>query len=291
MKLLKFLNPKKDKLRRQAYKSKVSPTAQTSGSELFLNKLIQRKRSITTPKIILRKHHGLAKKIFVTVVLISLLAYAIYKFKPLDYFKISLVEINGALKFVNEKDIKTLAEKNSLNQSIFLINTNYLSEVLKKNFLGAKNIDIEKKYPDKLKIIVEERTPLAVVYTDKEDYYLIDSDGYVLGIVDKRFSDLPKIKYEGEVSVGSFLEKEMIPVSVEILKFAEKEELKVSSISFYPKYTKVYVGTGAEIYIGYDKDREQSMKTVGSLIKKLSVEGKIVKKIDLRYDKVIVLYD
>lgn len=290
MKLLNFLKLKKNKLPNK-YSFKVSPNAQVSGSEMLLKSINRKRRSFKNPKIMLRTHHGIAKKIFISVVLLGFLGFIIYKFNILEYFKVSSIEISGATRFVNEKDTKTLTEKNSLGQSIFILSTNNLSTILKKNFLGAKNIEIEKKYPNKLKIIIEERVPVAVLYDDKENFYLIDSEGYVLGVVEKSYSGLPKIKYEGEIYVGSFLDKDIIPVSVEILEFADKEEVKISSMSFYPKYTKMYVGSGTEVYIGYDKDREQSIKTIGALIKKLNAEGKIVKKIDLRYDKVIVLYD
>jgi len=290
MKLLKFLNPKKDKNIR-TYSARISPNAQTSGSDMLLKSIGRKKRGFKTSRIVFRYHHGIAKKVILLVLVLGMVGYLSYKFKVFDYFKITNVKILGATKFVNEKDIKTLAEKNSLGQSIFVLNTDNLSKVLKKNFLGSKNIEVEKKYPNKIKIIVEERMPIAVVYNEKNEYFLIDTDGYVLGVVDKSYFNLPRIKYEGDITVGSFLEKDIIPVSIEILKFADKEELKVSSISFYPKYIKLYVGSGTEVYIGYDKDREQSLKTIGALIKKLNVEGKIVKKIDLRYDKVIVLYD
>lgn len=269
----------------------MSPYAQVSGSEILLKSINSKKRSFRNPKAVFRTHHGIAKKIIISVVILGIIGFVIYKFNVLNYFKVSSIEVVGAIRFVNEKDIKTLTEKNSLGQSMFVLNISNLQNTLKKNFLGAKNIEIEKKYPSKVRVIIEERIPIAVLYDDKDNYYLIDSEGYVLGIVEKSYSSLPKIKYEGDISVGDLLDKEIIPVSVEILEFAEKEDVKVSSMSFYPKYTKMYVGGGTEIYIGYDKDRETSIKTVGALIKKLNAEGKIVKKIDLRYDKVIVLYD
>ena len=290
MKLLNFLNQKKDKPVQRPYSIKLSPNAQTSGSDLLLQKLGRKRKSFATPKAMFRSHHGLAKKLFIIVVFVGLLAYGVYKFNLLAYFKISSVEINGAGAFVNYQDIKVLAEKNSLGQSLFLINIKSLTENLKKNFLGAKDIDIEKKYPDKLKVFIKERVPLAIIYNDEENY-IMDSEGYILGVVSKDFSGLPKIKYEGDISAGSFLQKDIVPMSTEILDSAEKNEVKVSSMSFFPKYTKLYVGNGTEVYIGYDKNNEESLKTVGALLKTLNGEGKEVKKIDLRYDKLIVSYD
>jgi hypothetical protein len=126
--------------------------------------------------------------------------------------------------------------------------------------------------------------------TDRK-FFLIDADGYVLGEVDKTLSGLPVVRYESPVKVGSFVEKEMVPITVELLKLSEKDDLKVSSISFYPKYTKIFVLGGVEVLISNSKNRENSMNVVTSLLRKTGPEGKKMSKIDLRYDKVIVSYE
>ncbi len=298
MKLLKFLNPRKNKSSnspsrsvRSGYVRSNSFSTQTRESQLLLKRIKDRKRGLKSSRVIFRKHHGLAKKILVLILFIGVLSYLVYRFNILDYFKVSLVQVEGATDFVNAEDVKTLVERNSVGQSIFLLKTENVAEILRKSFLGAKKVEVEKDYPNKILITIEERIPLAVVYNNEGEYFLIDSEGYVLGVIDESFSDLPKIKYEGYILVGTFLKKEMIPVSIEILQFAEKEELKISSMSFYPNHAKIFIGGNTEIFIGYDKDREKDLKTVNALIKKSAVEGKEIKKIDLRYDKVIVLYD
>jgi len=291
MKLLKFLNPKKDKKVYRGRSYNISPSAQTSGSDIVLKNIVNRKRGLKSSKVMFRKHHGLAKKVLVFLIILGIFSYFVYKFNILNYFKISDVYVEGASEFVSAEDIRLVVERNSIGQSIFLINTGNLVDIVQRSFLGAKTVKVEKEYPDKIIVVIEERVPLAIVYNDENEYFLIDSDGYVLGVVEKGFSDLPKIRYEEGIVIGTFLEKEIIPVSIEILKFAEEEELKISSMSFYPKYTRLFAGKGTEVFIGYDKDRKESLKTVNALIKKLESEGKTIRKIDLRYDKVIVLYD
>ena len=46
---------------------------------------------------------------------------------------------------------------------------------------------------------VEERIPLAIAYNDDNEGFYIDSEGFVLGVVDSNVFDLPKIKYEGPI--------------------------------------------------------------------------------------------
>jgi cell division septal protein FtsQ len=168
-----------------------------------------------------------------------------------------------------------------------------LTSVLRKNFQGAKSITVVKRLPNKLVITVVERTPLAIIYkTDSTGDFLIDGDGYVLGPVDSDSLALPRIKYnQGDIVVGSFVNKNIIPVSKQIIDDADAASLKISSISFSPAYTQLYVNDSVEVLIGNDKDKKQAIEVITALVKKLGLEGKKLKKIDLRYDKVIVLYD
>ncbi len=297
MKLFKFTNREKNK------KHSVANTPARSGyventysgqnreSQILLKKINTKKRSFYTPKRVLRKNHGALKKIIIAVFLLGIGVFVAIKMDVTSYFEVDFVNVEGTGSFVNTDDVKAIVEKVVIGQSIFPIKEEDIVALLTKNFLGAKTVIVKKDYPNSIKILIEERIPLAIVHNNSDDNFLIDSDGYVLGLVSEGFSDLPKIQYEGPVIIGTFLEKDMIPVSVQLLKFAEQEELKISSMSFYPNHVKVFVGRGAEVFIGYDKDSEKSLKTVSALIKSSEAEGKMLKKIDLRYDKVIVLYE
>ena len=297
MKLFKFSNQEKNKKRnvvstttRSSYNGS-NYSGQIGESQILLKSINTKKRSFYTPKRVLRKNHGVLKKILIAVFLLGLGIFVAIKLDVYSYFEVDFVNVEGTGSFVNTDDVKAIVEKIVIGQSIFPIKEEDIVDLLTKNFLGAKTVVVQKDYPNSIKILIEERVPLAIVHNNSDDNFLIDSEGYVLGLVSDGFSDLPKIQYEGPVIIGTFLEKDMIPVSVQLLKFAEQEELKISSMSFYPNHVKVFVGGSAEVFIGYDKDSEKSLKTVSALIKTSEAEGKMLKKIDLRYDKVIVLYE
>jgi len=90
--------------------------------------------------------------------------------------------------------------------------------------------------------------------------------------------------------VGAFLDGRIVPVSIEILTEAGKAGLNVSSISFRERYSKLYLGA-TEVYLSNLKGIGESVQKLEKLYKNLLLEGKRVIKIDLRYDKVIVLYE
>jgi cell division septal protein FtsQ len=284
MKLLKFSNQKI---------KKVAPVRaginQLSAKDTFLQGINTKKRGIKKAQYVSRKYK-LAFNIFVIFVVIAGLCFFAYRglFKS-GKFNIVNVEITGAQKFVSFNDIKTLVDARVLNKNYFTINADDLEKTISANFLGAKTIKVERKFPDTVKVFVEERIPLAVVYTDT-DSYLIDGSGFVLGAVQNDVLDLPKIKYEDAIKIGTFLEKDIVPISIEILKESEKEGLKISSMSFTPRYMELYTNN-VKVYIGNEKNKKDAIQTLNALIKKISADGKILKKVDLRYDKVIVLYD
>jgi cell division septal protein FtsQ len=264
---------------------------QRSANDIFLNKLMQRKRSVVSTRTVARKYG----KTIATLFLLALALLGIWLgydyVEKKGFLNVREVEITGASTFVNFKDITSLAENNLMGKKYFAVNLVKIEQLLKNNFLGAKNISVQRAQLGKIKIIIEERVPLAVLFsTTEQKYYLIDGEGYVLGEVDKDFSGLPVVKYESSVKIGSFVEKDMVPITIEIMKLSEKDELNVSSISFYPKYVRMFVSGGVEVLMSNSKSCENSMNVITTLLRKSGPEGKKVSKIDLRYDKVIVSY-
>jgi hypothetical protein len=294
---MKLLNSQKNKFKkknnsyRKIHAGGFSANKSTRESQILLKHISERKRNVITPRKIFRKKQGLFGKMVVSLILISTLVFLAIKFDVPSYFKISSINIEGVGKFVSYDDVRSVVGSSVLEKYIFSVDEVSVAENIKKSFLGAKNVTVKRNYPHSIDVLVEERVPLAVAYNKDGEGFLIDSEGFVLGVVDKNVFDLPKIKYEGPIMVGTFLEKDIIPVSIEIIEFAEKEDLKISSMSFKSTSAHLFVGRNTEVFMGYDKEIEQSLKTIKALIKKSDVEGRLLKKIDLRYDKVIVLYD
>ena len=230
---------------------------------------------------------------FVLIFIAFVLIFLIYsELKDSRFLKINNVEISGTEEYVGVNDLKYMLENKLYEQNLFTLNTNELKLNILDNFLGAKNVEISKKFPNKIIVNVIERKPIALLDSSTdENMYLIDEDGYVLGQAGESLSGFTIINFEGDVRVGQFIDASIIPVSAEILKKSGEMEIKLTSMSFNSKYVKVYVANGAEVYLSTSKDIEKSLSAVAQIIKNIALEGKVLKKIDLRYDKVIVLYD
>lgn len=208
-----------------------------------------------------------------------------------DTFHLVYFEVTGASEYVNENDLKNFLYSNYESKNLLLLDTTQLSSELKDVFLGAYNFEISKKWPDTLFIQVEERSPLAVLVSEKyNDKYMIDREGYVLGIVDSSRDDLPEIHYKGELKIGTFVDKNLVPVYSELLTATENSEVKVSSVSFYPKYISFFTEDGIQVLIDNEANKFESILVLSRLLHRLTLEGKDATSIDLRYDKVVVSY-
>lgn len=225
------------------------------------------------------------------VVIVVFLGGLVYVATQSGTFNISGVEIRGAKNFVSSADLTELANSRSVGKNILTFNKGELEKSLERDFQGAKEITTRRKLPSTLVINVTERTPLAVIKDLQDSYFLVDNDGYVLGKVDPSKTNLPKVNYEKNVSVGYVLEPDLVLVFLSLLKVLDDNKILVSDLTLTPRYLSFYTNGGeVEVLISNEKSREESVETLGNLLEKLSSEGKDPSLIDLRYDKVVVSY-
>lgn len=241
------------------------------------------------------RHRSIQKAaVYVTpalVVLIVLLGLYLL-FVKYSVFNISGTEIEGANTYVSKTDLEELIKARSYGANLITFNTQKLRKTLLNDFQGAREISVSKKYPSSLKIKVWEREPRALVYgNDQSKLYLVDSEGYVLGRVSEKTTNLPKIFYDGEIAVGFFLNKELMSVYFELINAADIEKISASSVSIYSEYLVMYVEDSIEVLIGKSKDKSESIRILSNLLEQLKTEGKSAKRVDLRYDKVVVSYN
>jgi cell division septal protein FtsQ len=257
---------------------------------------IKKKRYIRSKKFYVYKAKRWLRLVLTVLAVVVPASLIIYFGVNLHLFNISKVAVYGAQEYVNSADAYHLVESNLLGQNIFTANTHEVEQKLEEQFKGAKNITIKRVFPKTIAVYVEERVPLAIVQV-KGGSYLIDEEGYMLGKVNEQYVDLPKIKYFGNVEIGGFISSNIITIARNIVDAANEYNVSVTSLSYKDRYTEMFVdGVGessasAEVKFSNEKDAKYSMNVLASFLRNLELEGKKVKSLDLRYDKVIVLYD
>lgn len=230
-------------------------------------------------------------KITLGLLLVTLALSFFHLPEKIHLFDIKDIRIVGTKAFVNEIDVRELAESRALGQNLIFFDGDALRLVILDTFQGAESVVIKKKLPSTVVVEVYERVPLAVVYNDtSNEKFLVDDAGYVLGIVDASRTNLPEIKYNSDIMIGRFLDQKLVPVYLSILGILDGEKISVSSVSIYGSNMHVYVNKAVEVIFDMGKNVKEESSVLSTLLKQLSAEGKKAKRIDLRYDKVVVSY-
>lgn len=255
----------------------------------FLNNhKVKRRLSIPRQKRKIKRLSGFFTPIL-TLAVFSLALYTVF-FK-FEYFNINNAVVEGTKSFVNDLDMLELVKTRSYGSNILFFDTQTLEDSLTKDFQGAKTITVNKKYPRTLVIEVTERSPLAIVNNEKDpEHFLVDDDGYVLGIVAPETSNFPKIFYNGNIAVGYFLDKDAIEMYFKVISATDETNIVIKTVSIFDNYLVMITGDNVEVLLGKNKDMGSSVKALAALLQQLKAESKDVAKVDLRYDKVIVSY-
>jgi cell division septal protein FtsQ len=238
-----------------------------------------------------QRTHGQKVKLLFMFSVLCLLAGVFYGLiKSEDFLKMKRVEVLGAKTYVNKNDVETLVKGSIYGKNFFSVDTIKIENDLKNNFLGASTVDVTKKIDGEVFISITERKPIAILI-QKDNTFVVDDQGYVLGYMDPTTTNLPKILYEGDVRVGHFIDKSLVPVYADIIKRLDEDKIKVSSISMNEFDVRMYIEQGTEVIVSrrtYDGSFSARLKQVLSYLKST---GKSARSIDLRYDKVILSFN
>ena len=144
-------------------------------------------------------------------------------------------------------------------------------------FFGRQII---KPKTDLKEVVIKE--PVAVIAFE-EDFYLVDEDGVVLERTQK--TNLPVIS-------GSRLEDERIKKAIGILlafqlNLWEPKEIHLASES----YLEIGFKDNLEVLFSLQKEAQIQLDSLQLIFSRAKIEGRNIKKIDLRFDKPVVSYE
>ncbi len=236
----------------------------------------------------LKRTHGRKIKLFLVFSFVCISLGALYGFfQNTDLFVIKRLQVEGAKTYVNKADVLTLVSANTLGKNILSLNAQVLENNIKATFLGVKTAQVTKSITGDVLVKITEREPVALI-SNKRDTYGVDIDGYVLGILDPKKTNLPKITYEDDIRVGQFIDSKLVPTYMDIIKHLDSEKIKVSSISVTAFDVRMFVGQGTEVLIGRENYDNGFVVELKEVLNYLKTKGKTARRIDLRYDKVIL---
>jgi len=228
-----------------------------------------------------------AKTILFLLSIAGLISFFFWLFKG-DLFKVKSIDCNkngfGCLK--NESSLlETL-----YGQNIFLLKTRKFSQdFIKKNPMTYQ-IKVKKILPSSLKITLYSREPIAIVQTEKE-VLLIDSSGFIFGKKENLKEKLPTIILSHGIAIGETITAEKEKKAILLIKklqesFINFEQINLSGGDFLEVISpeKMIATFSAQKALSPQVDSLQYILHHSRI-------GKKVIKVDLRFDKPILVAD
>ena len=139
--------------------------------------------------------------------------------KQQELFTVKNVQVLGTKSYVNKNDVHTLVSTAIKSKNLFNLNKKQMQQDIKSNFQGVKEVKISRALNGTVNVYVQEREPIALVMTHR-DTFGVDEDGYVLGILDPKTTNLPRLNYNGDVKVGLFIDKMLVPTYIDHITMA-----------------------------------------------------------------------
>lgn len=228
------------------------------------------------------------KRVLIVLLVLAALAGGYYLVFKSDFLIIKKVEcfVRDKTSLADEKRWCETAERLLLGKRIFLSNQQAIASEVYRKFLPIGKVIVEKKYPQTVVAIINERKPVAKVANPGGAFYLIDDEGVVFAQADSGGSSLSEVLLDlgEEVSLGSI-------VSSDILELILLEDPKILQIK-YVRATSVELKSDEVPLILFSRQKEVSeqIRSLQTVWQKYKIEGKALKKIDLRFDKPVVEY-
>lgn len=183
------------------------------------NKKIQ-KKEYTKKQEISRRKRKIIFRIIKWLTLIGIIIGGIIYAMLSPIFNIKEIKVNGNFKISSETIISLSGL--SIDQNIFNFRTSNVQKSIKQNAYIDK-IEINRKLPDKIEIIVAEREPTFMLSLGNAFVY-INNQGYILEITDKKINTPMIIGYvtsKEEISAGNRLCTEDLQKLSDVLKIIE----------------------------------------------------------------------
>jgi len=257
---------------------------------------------LQTPKIKPRPEIPAKKIIIYTLVIVFLggIFYLIFISGYLVINKIVVIGNKNILYKNIEESLNPILNRNILSKNILFFNSKEAVDKLSNDFREIKEIQIKKRLPSKIEIIIQERIPVLCWQTNKI-FYLIDEEGLVLKeLGDKNNSKLPLINDLSNQKINIDEKK----LSISFIKFIQKlhndfnpkTSLNIDTINIEETTFEIEVKTkeGFSVYLDTSRDLDIQLKNLVKILETVKKEGKIINNleyVDLRLrDKLFYKY-
>lgn len=243
-----------------------------------------------------------------------LISAALAYFFEFSNWKVEEINIEG-ISTLNPNEIrsfifKELAGKYTLifpKNLIFLFSSKRLASDLKNRFPIISDVKIYKKYPDKLKLTIEERkfwgifcassnisakiNSLPAVQDPEEKCAFVDKTGFAYDeappsrgyVIVKIRRDSPDFEIPSQVLDTALFQK-LIDLEKKLNSILDAHALQYTLFSKTPEEVRIKLNEGFEIYFNLEEDLEKSLKVLETVLREeIKDRRPELEYIDLRF--------
>lgn len=242
--------------------------------------------------------------LLIFVVIICIIIYLLLRS---NLFTIQAAQVKSEkIDCTDENNLKEKSEV--LGKNIFLLDEKNIEENIKKNFICIKSVNFSKVFPNRIKINVAGRNPVAQLISvknfevsvsalientatpssnQKEDTYLSDNEGVVFSKADDL--DIPKIYIFGhDLSLGNKLPDDYLQKSLNILNDLKNLGIDNKQTNIF---NNLFITTSVpKIIFRLDQDIRLQIASLQLILKIAKIDKVDLEFIDLRFDKPIVKF-
>lgn len=219
----------------------------------------------------------MAKKLLFGLLAILVVAAVIYS--PL--FNVKTVVLNQKSPCVDKKDTENLT-----GQRIYLINAKKTEEKIKKEHACVESLTVSKSYPSK--ITIEVKTTGAVAKIEGTSFGLTES-GQIVAIGTTSLPTIFSSKLQA-TSSGQQVTDGDILLAAKVASALTKSDFATASIRIVDDGIAVYGVENILALFARDKDIQKQADSLQQVMARAKIDASKISKIDLRFDKPIIVY-
>lgn len=190
------------------------------------------------------------------------------------------------------QEIANKVSELSFGKNLVFMSRQTLINKIKENLPQVDMVKIKKRIPDKLLFELTSRKPVVALAVEGVIYYLVDEQGVVAKKMEEN-QNLPLILFDKDpqFKVGEKINQEEILQTIKIIMGMKLRLLqpKVSRI-ISPREIEIWLENETLAILNGQKEIENQLDSLQFIYSRSKIEGKQIKKIDLRFDKPVVLY-
>lgn len=188
----------------------------------------------------------------------------------------------------------------SLGRNIFLANSQAISQAMKDAFPDINEVRIKRMFPDQLALTVQLRKAATAINqqnlakeelaTASAEFFIADEEGFIFK---KQASslDLPIILANSfeELKVGQKISHQALLQSITLVSLLVKLDLKPEFVSLAKEGIVFWLRDGPEVFFSEEKKATTQVGSLQLIFSRAKIEGKSLKRVDLRFDKPVIV--